>query len=178
MSLKKHLYNRIRGWLPKERSLPQTHQTRLIDQLIQLQLLRAVYGVMLGALLFAPFGVYHSTVEPYVAGYLWGYNLPIGYVGLLLGTAALLYPRLNAPRRLGFGTLMALSGVFLLLTFLFSPNAYFINLQHGTSFSAAQIDVDFQLGNLAVMGLAVLSIVFGLASAPPLRHRKRPNQVE
>lgn len=131
---------------------------------MQLQLLRVAYGVMLGALLFIPFGVYHSRVEPYITGYLWGYNLPVGYIGLLLGAAVILYPRLHALRRLRLNAFLSLIGLSLFLTFLFSPKDYFINIINGTNFSPAQIDVDFAVGNSAVLGLSILSIAFGLVS--------------
>jgi hypothetical protein len=136
----------------------------MFDHFMRLQLLRLAYGVMLGALLVTPFGVYHSRVEPYITGYLWGYNLPIGYAGLLLGIVAVLYPRLNALRRLRFSSFMPFIGLFLLLSVFFSPKDYFINLIHGTNFSSVQIDVDFAVGNSAVLGLSLLSIAFGLVS--------------
>ncbi len=136
----------------------------MIDHIMRLQFLHLAYGVMLAALLFTPFGVYNSRVEPYITGYLWGYNLPIGYVGVLLGIVAILYPRLNALRRLRFSSFMSFIGLFLLISFVFSPKDYFINLIHGTNFSSVQIDVDFAVGNSAVLGLSILSIAFGLVS--------------
>jgi hypothetical protein len=164
MKLKERLESRIRGWLPKELSMPRTKSTRMVDQLMRLQFLRGAYGVMLGALMVTPFGVYHSRVEPYITGYLWGYHLPVGYVGLLLGIVAVLYPRLNRLRRLRFSAFMLFIGLGLFLSFLFSPKDYFINLLHGTNFSPVQIDVDFAVGNAAVLGLSFLSIAFGLVS--------------
>jgi hypothetical protein len=160
----KYLEKRIRGWLPKELTLPRNQRTRMVDHLTRLQLLRLAYGVMLGALLVTPFGVYHSRVEPYIMGYLWGYNLPIGYIGVLLGIAVFLYPRLNALRSLRFSLFMPCIGLFLLLTFFFSPKDYFINLFNATNFSSVQIDVDFAVGNSAVLGLSLLSIAFGLVT--------------
>jgi hypothetical protein len=161
MNKEKNLKNRIRGWFPEDRSLP-SHD--MADHAMRLQLVRLVYGVMLGALLVTPFGVYHSIAEPYIVGSLWGYYLPIGCAGLLLGAIAVLYPRLGTLRSLKFSSLMVIIGLSLLLTFIFSPIDYFINLLHGTSFSAGQIDVDFILGNSVVLGLSLLSIVVGLAS--------------
>jgi hypothetical protein len=131
---------------------------------MRFQLLRVAYAVMLGALLVTPFGVYHTRVEPYLTGYLWGYNLPVGYIGLLLGIAVVLYPRLHAFRRLRLSAFLSLIGLFLFLTFLLSPKDYFINIFNGTNFSPAQIDVDFALGNSAVLSLSILSIAFGLVS--------------
>jgi hypothetical protein len=119
---------------------------------------------MLGGLLVMPFGVYHSISEPYIVGSLWGYQLPIGYVGVLLGILAVLYPKLGKLKTLRFSSFMIVIGVSLLSSFALIPSDYFINLLHGTSFSPSQIDVDFALGNSAVLGLALLSIVFGLVS--------------
>ena len=164
MNPKKYLKNHIRGWLPKELSLPTHQRIKMVDHIMRLQLLRLVYGVILGALLVTPFGVYHSRSEPYIIGSLWGYHLPIGYVGLLLGLLVVLYPRLSTLRSLKFSSLMIFIGLSLLLSFLFFPKDYFINLLHGTSFSSSQIDVDFSLGNSAVLGLSLLSIIFGLIS--------------
>jgi hypothetical protein len=146
---------------------------KMFNPLRHFQIIHLVYSILLGALLVTPFGVYHSLSEPYITGYLWGYNLPIGYIGLLLGTIIILYPKVNPLKSLKFSSLMPFIGLFLLLTLIFSPNHYFINLQHGTSFSSAQIDVDFQLGNSAVVFFSFLSIVLGLASAVILRYRKQ-----
>jgi hypothetical protein len=165
MKNKKRTKQQVRGWLPKENSLPGDQTTSIFNHLTRLHLVQMTYGVMLGALLVMPFGVYHSISAPYITGYLWGYDLPIGYVGLLIGILAVLYPKVSHLRSLKFSSLMPIIGLFLLLTLIFSPNYYFINLLHGTSFSSFQIDVDFQLGNLAVVGLSILSIALGLASA-------------
>ena len=140
-----------------------------------LAVLRLAYGVMVGAFLVMPFGVYHSISEPYITGYLWGYNLPIGYVGLLLCIMVVLYPRLNVMRSFRLSSLISLIGLFLLFTLYFSPNYYFINLLHGTSFSSGQIDVDFALGNTAVIGLSFFSIILGLVSATLLQYKKKPD---
>ena len=164
MTLKKRLESFIQGWIPKEFSLPTHQRIKMVDHIMRLQLLRLVYGIMLGAMLVTPFGVYHSRSEPYITGYLWGYHLPIGYVGLLLGLLVVLYPRLSTLRSLRFSSLMIFIGLFLLLSFFFSPKDYFINLLHGTNFSSGQIDVDFSVGNSAVWGLSLLSIALGLVS--------------
>ena len=153
MKLRKHLAAFMRGWLPKEFSLPSYQRIRMIDHFMRLHFLRLAYGVTLVFLLVMPFGVYHSRVEPYIMGYLWGYNLPVGYVGLLLGIAAVLYPKLNNRRNSRFSSFMPLIGLLLLLSFFFSPKDYFINLINGTNFSSIQIDVDFAVGNSTVLGL-------------------------
>jgi hypothetical protein len=122
--------------------------------------LRLVYGVILAALLLVPFGVYHSGAEAYVTGSLWGYNLPIGYVGLISGVLAIIHPKIGNLKKMGFGSFMTLIGIFLLLLFVLSPKDYFINLIHGTCFDS--VDVDYPVGNSAVLGLSPFSIVSGL----------------
>jgi MFS family permease len=164
MNIKKSLESRIRGWFPKDFSLSRNQRTRIIDHLMRPRFFQVAYGVMLSALLATPFGIYHSRVEPYITGYLWGYYLPIGYVGLLLGIVAVLYPRLNRLKSLRFSAFLLFIGLSLFLAFLFSPKDYFINLINGTKFSPAQIDVDFALGNSAVLGLSLFSIAFGSIS--------------
>jgi hypothetical protein len=173
MNPKKCLEKHIRGWIPKEFSLPSHQRIKIVDHLMRVRLLRLTYGVMLGALLVTPFGVYHSRSEPYITGYLWGYHLPIGYVGFLLGIAVVLYPRLNMHRSLRFSSFMPFIGLFLLLFVFFSPSDYFINLLHGTNFSSIQIDVDFPLGNIAALWLSLLSIIFGFVSSLCYRHPQK-----
>ena len=163
----------LRGWLPKEPSLSTHQRIRMVDHIMRLQLLRLVYGMLLGALLVTPFGVYHSRSEPYIIGALYGYHLPIGYIGLLLGILVVLYPRLSTLRSLKFSSLMIFIGLSLLLSFLFFPKDYFINLLHGTSFSPSQIDVDYPIGNSAVLGLSLLSIVIGSFTLLCYRHPRK-----
>jgi hypothetical protein len=134
--------------------------------------LRLVYGLILVAILFTPFGVYHSRLEPYIVGNLWGYNLPIGYVGLSSGLLVILYQKIDFVKDLKFGSLMIVIGVFLILTFLFSPKDFFVNLLHGTSFSAAQIDIDYPVGNSAVWALSLFSIITGLLLRTKQLHSK------
>ncbi len=96
---------------------------------MKMGILRAVYGLMLIALLITPFGVYHSLSEPYITGYLLGYHLPIGYAGLVSGIPVMLYPKLVIVRNFKFATIMTVIGLFLLLPLFFSPRSYvFINL--------------------------------------------------
>jgi len=164
MNTKRYLENFVRGWLPEENAMPVYQQTKISNCLKQIQLLRIFYGLMFCSMLVTPFGVYHSISEPYISGFLWGYNLPIGYAGPLLGLTVVFYPQLKVFRSLKFSSLMLLTGLLLLTTFWASPNTTLINLFHGTNFSATQIDVDAPVGNAAVMGLALLSITLGLAS--------------
>jgi hypothetical protein len=125
-----------------------------------LKVLRVVYGVLLVAVLFVPFGTYHSTVEPYITGNLWGYQLPVGYVGLVSGLAVLLSPKLQLLKgRLDF--IMVTIGLVLLLSLLLSSIGFFINLANGTNFTGAQIDVDSSVGNFVVWGLSLLSLALG-----------------
>ena len=141
MNIKKYLENHFRGWIPKEFSLPTHQRIKMIDYFMRLHFLRLAYGVMLAALLVTPFGVYHSRVEPYIIGFLWGYHLPVGYVGLLLGTAAVLYPKLNKHRSVRFSSFMPFIGLFLLLSFFFSPKDYFINLALGRLMLTLQLEI-------------------------------------
>ncbi|MDQ1279403.1 MAG: hypothetical protein QG670_665 [Thermoproteota archaeon] len=127
-----------------------------------MQQLRLVYGLILFAIVFIPFGVYHSRSEPYIIGSLWGYNLPIGYVGLVSGLLVILYQKIDFLKDLKFGSMMIVIGFFLLLSFLFSPKDFFVNLLSGTSFSSGQIDIDFPVGNSVVWGLSLFSIISGL----------------
>ncbi|MGD6811015.1 MAG: hypothetical protein ACQCN3_15080 [Candidatus Bathyarchaeia archaeon] len=147
---------------------------RWADYFVKSTLLRLVYGVMLAVLIVTPFGVYHSLVEPYVTGALWGYQFPVGYVGLLLGITAILCPVKLRSRR--FSLLLAFSGLILLGTAVFAPKEYFINLFNNTSFSPNQIDIDFSLGNLAVLGLSLTSIFSGIISLVFSHPNKTINQ--
>jgi hypothetical protein len=176
MKRKTPIGQRIRGWLPKEPSLSTHQRIKMVDHIMRLQLLRLGYGIMLGALLVTPFGVYHSRAEPYIVGSLWGYQLPIGYLGLLLGILVILYPRFNTFKSLRFSALVVIIGLSLLLTFVFTPRDYVINLLNGTSFNSSQIDVDFAVGNSATLYLSLLSIIVGLVSFAFSRHRPSTNQ--
>jgi hypothetical protein len=113
-------------------------------------------------LLILPFGVYHSIAEPYVTGHLWGHHLPVGYVGFLSGIIVIFYPQLAHVEKLRLGSIMALAGLFLLLSLFFFPKIYSINLLHNTSFDGNQIDIDYSIGTSVVWGLSLLSILVGL----------------
>ncbi len=130
--------------------------------MVSLQPLRSVYGLALAATLFVPFGVYHSFSEASVMGTLWGYHLPVGYVGLALGLLAIAYPKMAFSRRLGFGNLMIIAGLILFAAFLFAPKDFFINLIHNTNLSPSNIDVDYPVGNLYVWALTLFSIATGI----------------
>jgi len=132
-------------------------------RLMMLQPLRLTYGFALIAIIFTPFGVYHSISEPYIIGSLWGYHLLVGYVGLVSGILVVLYPKIGFVRNLSFGSLMILIGLFLMLSFI-PPKDYFVNLLHGTTFHPGQIDVDYPAGNSVVLALSILSIAIGFAS--------------
>jgi hypothetical protein len=124
------------------------------------KVLRVVYGTLLVAVLFVPFGTYHSTVEPYVTGTLWGYQLPVGYVGLVAGLAVLFSPKLQLLKgRLDFAVVTI--GLVLLLSMLLSSREFFINLVNGTNFTTTQLNVDSSVGNLVVWGLSLLSLALG-----------------
>ena len=127
-----------------------------------IQLVRLIYGIALAFLALTPFGAYHSISEPYVSGFLWGYNLPVGYIGLLLGILVILYPRFAVTRILRFSSVIVIIGLSLYLAFALSPTSYFINLLHGTNFISGQIDVDSPIGNLIVVWLSLFSVASGL----------------
>ncbi len=143
---------------------------------MRFQAVRFVYGLMLSGLLFTPFIFYHSRAEPYIMGTLWGYQLPIGYVGLLLGILAVIYPRLNLLKNLRFSTIMAISGLALLAALIFNPSDYLINTLNGTNFTPSQMDVDASLGSLAVVWLSFLSITVGLVWSAILGFRKKQSK--
>ena len=72
------------------------HEAYGIGGSVMFKLLRVAYGLLLGTVLFIPFGAYHSRVEPYIIGFLWGYHLPVGYAALVSGLVVILYPKLTA----------------------------------------------------------------------------------
>lgn len=123
--------------------------------------LRLLYGIALIALLFTPFAFYFSRAEPYFMGYIWGYHLPIGYIGLVLGLLVILSPKIA--RKLNFGTIMVVIGLSLLISVYLSPYEYFINLIHGTNFPGGAIDVEYPIGHIVTLYLALFSIIIGLA---------------
>jgi hypothetical protein len=102
-------------------------------------------------------------IEPHVTGFLWGFTLPVGYIALASGIALILYPRLTLLKILGFDFLLILIGFFLLLSFLTFPKEISINLVQGTSFSYGSIDIDYPLGNSAVLLLSLASMGAGFA---------------
>ena len=138
--------------------------------LITLKPLRLFCGVVLITLLFIPFGAYHSRSEPFIIGSLWGYYLPIGYIGLLSGLFVIFSSRIPFVKGLRFGSVMIIIGFLLILSFLFSPKDYFINLLNRTSFSGFQIDIDYPIGNSVIGGLALLSITAGLVLRTKRNH--------
>ncbi len=123
-----------------------------------LAILRVAYGAVFIALLFVPFGVYHTMAEPYVAGALWGFMLPIGYVSAASGVALVLYPRSTMLKRLGFGYLLMLIGAAMLLSVLIFPRELPISLLYGTS----AVDMDYSTFHGAVIWLSGLNVVAGL----------------
>ena len=127
--------------------------------MIALQILRLAYGAMLIAVLFLPFGFYNTMAEPYASGAVWGWILPVGYVAAASGVAVIFYPRSKLLKRLGFGYLLMLVGVSLLLSLLLYPKELSISLLHGTN----MIDTDRSTFTGAVFWLSLLSIVAGIA---------------
>ena len=136
--------------------------------LLAFTLARLAYGSMLIAVLFVPFGIYNTMAEPYVSGALWGFMLPVGYVAAASGVAVILYPRSTLLKKLGFGYLMTLIGVIMLLSVLMFPRELAISLIYGTS----MIDIDYSIFTGATVWLSVLNIVAGLViSGRGLSHR-------
>ena len=127
--------------------------------MIALQILRLAYGAMLIAVLFLPFGFYNTMAEPYASGAVWDWMLPVGYVVAASGVAVIFYPRSKLLKRLGFGYLLMLVGVSLLLSLLLYPKELSISLLHGTN----MIDTDRSTFTGAVFWLSLLSIVAGIA---------------
>ncbi len=66
-----------------------------------LQILRLAYGALLIAVLFVPFGLYHTMAEPYVSGAIWGFMLPVGYVAAASGITVIFYPRSKLLKKIG-----------------------------------------------------------------------------
>jgi len=121
--------------------------------------LRLAYGALLIAVLFVPFGFFHSMTEPYVSGVVWGFMLPIGYVAAASGVAVILYPRSVLLRRLGIGYMLILVGVSMLLSIWLFPKELSINLLYGTR----MIDTDYLTFNGVVVLLSLFSILAGIA---------------
>ena len=124
-----------------------------------LQILRLAYGVVLFAVLFLPFGLYHTMAEPYVSGAVWGFMLPVGYIATASGIAVIFYPRLKLLRRLGLGYLLMVVGVLMLLSLLLYPRELTISLLYGTN----MIDTDYSTFTGAVFWLSLLTVVAGIA---------------
>src|SRR3989304_10448360 len=125
--------------------------------LLAFTVIRLAYGALLIAVLFVPFGVYHTMAEPYVAGALWGFMLPVGYVAAASGVAVILYPRSTLLKRLGLGYLLMVIGVSLLFSLLLFPRELSISLLHGTN----AIDMDYSIFTGAVFWLSLLNVGTG-----------------
>jgi hypothetical protein len=123
-----------------------------------LQILRMAYGAVLIAVFFLPFGLYNTMAEPYVSGAVWGFMLPVGYVAAASGVAVIFYPRSKLMRRLGFGHLLIVIGVSLLLFLWLYPRELSISLLHGTN----AVDIDCSTFTGAVFWLSLLSIAAGI----------------
>ena len=126
---------------------------------MMLQILRLAYGAVLIAQLFLPFGLYHTIAEPYVSGAVWGFMLPVGYVAAASGITVILYPRSKLLRRLGFGYLLIMVGVSLLLSLWLYPRELSISLLYGTN----MVDIDYSTFTGAVFWLSLLSVAAGTA---------------
>jgi hypothetical protein len=165
------LRKRFREWCPQPESPTPTNLRNQNVNLLNIGgfygkvtlALRLVYGLALIALLFTPFAFYFSRAEPYIMGNIWGFQLPMGYVGLVLGLLVIFLPK-TAAGKLGFGTLMVIAGVSLFASAFLCPYEYFINLIHGTNFYGAALDIEYPIGHIATVYLALFSIIIGLAA--------------
>lgn len=114
---------------------------------------------MLIAVFILPFGLCNTMAEPYVSGVVWGFMLPVGYAAAISGVAIIFYPRSKFLKRMGFGYLLMVVGVSLLLYLWLYPRELSISLLHGTN----MIDIDYSMFTGAVFWLSFLSIVAGIA---------------
>lgn len=122
-----------------------------------LRILRLAFGAVLIAVLFLPFGLYNTMAEPYVSGAVWGWMLPVGYVAVASGVAVILYPR-KLLGRLGFGYLLVVVGVSLMLSLWLYPRELSISLLHWTN----MIDIDYSTWTGAVFWLSLLTVASGI----------------
>ena len=123
-----------------------------------LQIFRLAYGALLIAVLFIPFGLYNTMAEPYVSGAIWGFMLPIGYVAAASGIAVIFYPRSKWLKKLGFGYLLTLIGISMVLSLWLYPRTLSISLIYGTN----MIDTDYSTFTGAVFWLSLLSMAAGI----------------
>jgi hypothetical protein len=123
------------------------------------KVLLLAYGAVLIAVLFLPFGLYNTMVEPYVSGAVWGFMLPVGYVAAASGIAVIVYPRSKLLKRIGFGYLLIGIGVSLLLSLFLFPRELALSLLYGTN----MIDIDYSTFTGAVFWLSLLTLAAGLA---------------
>lgn len=124
--------------------------------------LRVLFGIALMSLLLAPFGIYHSFSEASVMGSLWGYHLPIGYLGLVAGLLVVAYPKTGLTKKVSLSSLLIVIGVLLIITQALTTEKYFAGLIHGATSNTAMIDIDYPFGNWLVWGLIFVSVAGGL----------------
>jgi hypothetical protein len=124
-----------------------------------LKILRLAYGAALIAVLFLPFGLYHTMAQPYLSGAVWGFMLPAGYVAAASGIAVIFYPRVKLLNKLGLGYLLMVVGVMLLLSLWLYPRELTISLLYGTN----MIDIDYSTFTGLVFWLSLFSVAAGVA---------------
>ena len=133
--------------------------------MITYDLVKTAYGFLLVLLMIMPFGVYGT---PQTQGILMGYQLPMGYAGLVTGLLTIFHRRLLLLKRVNPGHILLVGGALLVLAVRFTDPDYFINLWHGTSFENWQIDVErYSVGTI----LTLLIGLVGLAIAMPSLER-------
>jgi hypothetical protein len=85
--------------------------------------------------------------------------LPVGYVAAASGVTVILYPRSKLLMRLGFGYLLIVVGVSLLLSLWLYPRELSISSLYGTN----MVDIDYSTFTGAVFWLSLLSVAAGTA---------------
>jgi hypothetical protein len=173
---RKTIIGALRGWLPKSPSCPTQNANMLSTASYAAKIalaLRLVYGMALIALLFTPFAFYFSRVEPYFMGYIWGYQLTTGYIGLVLGMLVILAPK-TIGRKLNFGTIMMIIGICLFASSYFTSYDYFVNVIHGTNLAGGAIDVEYPMGHIVTVYLALFSIIAGIVTRISVSILRKP----
>lgn len=178
-----NVIKKLKNWCPQPKSPSQSNVRNQNTVMLNIgsfsakiaMTMRLAYGMALIAVLFTPFGVYHSRVEPYIVGSLWGYNLPIGYIGLTLGMLALVFPKTILAKKSSLGTAMIITGILLIGSLYLVPKESFINWINGTNFSGSQIDIDFAIGNAVTLFMGMFGIIAGLVARISVYSFKKNN---
>jgi hypothetical protein len=99
-----------------------------------------MFGLLFIASAFIPLGPYHHEGGLDIAGTLWNFMLPTGWLGIVIGVGLLLNGRIGLKnKRLAY--VMFLVSLLLIVVFLLQDADYFLSLWHGVS---TNFDVDAQ----------------------------------